>query len=99
MGTKEHPGRFDCYETAKPDEPMFVLLARDPLADRLVELWAEIRGGNTFGALDVFNSLLQSEDACRYIMSPTDPDKIAEARACVESMRDYRVLHDFINAR
>jgi hypothetical protein len=31
MGTKSNPGPFDCYAKAEPDEPMFVLLARDPL--------------------------------------------------------------------
>lgn len=43
MGTKNNPGRFDCYDAADPDEPMFVLLARDPLAPMLVERWARIR--------------------------------------------------------
>ncbi len=43
MGTKNNPGQFDCYANAAPDEPMFVLLARDPLAPILVELWASLR--------------------------------------------------------
>ncbi|KKN41442.1 hypothetical protein LCGC14_0723130 [marine sediment metagenome] len=43
MGTKNKPGKFDCYETADPDEPMFVLLARDPLDPVLVELWESLR--------------------------------------------------------
>jgi hypothetical protein len=43
MGTKNNPGQFDCYHNAEPDEPMFVLLARDPLAPMLVELWASLR--------------------------------------------------------
>lgn len=43
MGTKEKPGKFDCYENAERDEPMFVLLARDPLAPILVRLWADLR--------------------------------------------------------
>ena len=43
MGTKNDPGRFDCYATADPDEPMFVLLARDKHAPMLVELWAAVR--------------------------------------------------------
>lgn len=43
MGTKNNPGKFDCYANADPDEPMFVLLARDPLASDLVLLWAERR--------------------------------------------------------
>ena len=43
MGTKENPGEYDCYSKAKPDEPMFVLLARDPLSPSLVRLWARMR--------------------------------------------------------
>ena len=43
MGTKLNPGKFDCYENAKPDEPMFILLARDAGAPALVEKWAQER--------------------------------------------------------
>jgi hypothetical protein len=43
MGTKNNPGDYDCYQHAHPDEPMFVLLGRDPLAGLLVRLWAEAR--------------------------------------------------------
>ena len=44
MGTKNNPGKFDCYHNALPDEPMFVLLARDPDFARLVREWASRRG-------------------------------------------------------
>jgi hypothetical protein len=40
MGTKLEPGKFDCYQNALPDEPMFVLLARDLSAPFLVHDWA-----------------------------------------------------------
>lgn len=43
MGTKENPNPNDCYERALPDEPMFVLLARDPLFEEFVEQWAHRR--------------------------------------------------------
>lgn len=43
MGTKNQPGEYDCYANADPDEPMFVLLGRDPLAGDLVRKWAEWR--------------------------------------------------------
>lgn len=39
MGTKNEPGRFDCYGAAEPDEPMFILLGRDPHAPQLVRDW------------------------------------------------------------
>jgi hypothetical protein len=43
MGTKNNPGKFDCYENAEPDEPMFILLGRDKHAPLLVRLWADLR--------------------------------------------------------
>lgn len=43
MGTKNAPAKFDCYSNALPDEPMFILLARDPSAPDLVEGWASGR--------------------------------------------------------
>lgn len=43
MGTKNNPGRWDCYANADPDEPMFILLGRDRHAPRLVRAWADMR--------------------------------------------------------
>lgn len=40
MSTKENPGRFDCYREAEPNEPIFVLLARDPIGPAAVRAWA-----------------------------------------------------------
>lgn len=44
MGTKLNPGKFDCYQNALPDEPMFILLARDPNFYEDVTRWARRRG-------------------------------------------------------
>lgn len=43
MATKSNPGKFDCYANAFHDEPMFVLLGRDPMAATLVRAWATMR--------------------------------------------------------
>jgi hypothetical protein len=43
MGTKNNPGEFDCYKAAHPDEPMFILLGRDPMAGALVREWVGMR--------------------------------------------------------
>lgn len=43
MGTKNNPGKYDCYAKAEPDEPVFVLLGRDRAAPALVWLWAVMR--------------------------------------------------------
>lgn len=39
MSTKAK-GDNTCYENAKPNEPMFTLLARDKLAPEIVREWA-----------------------------------------------------------
>lgn len=43
MGTKNDPGKFDCYANAAPDEPMFILLGRDPAAAMALVFWCELR--------------------------------------------------------
>lgn len=43
MGTKNKPGSYDCYKNAEPDEPMFVLLGRDPTASFVVSFWVVLR--------------------------------------------------------
>lgn len=43
IGTKTNPGSYDCYGQADLDEPMFVLLGRDPDAPDLVRRWASAR--------------------------------------------------------
>lgn len=74
MGTKNKPGDFDCYGNAEPDEPMFILLARDPAAPELVEAWANRR-------LAMINDGLKPE---------SDKAMITEARQCAEAMRAWR---------
>lgn len=43
MSTKNNPKASDCYARALPDEPMFVLLARDPAALSTIEFWVKRR--------------------------------------------------------
>lgn len=77
MCTKNNPGAFDCYEAAAPDEPMFVLLARDVLASDLVYEWARRR--------EVVANVGSNPDQ-------SELDKIAEARACADAMREWHGL-------
>jgi hypothetical protein len=74
MGSKSNPGSFDCYRNALPDEPMFVLLARDPLAPFLVERWADQR----------------EEDILLGRRPTSDTPMVAEARQCAKQMRKWR---------
>jgi hypothetical protein len=41
--SKNNPSKFDCYSKADPDEPMFILLGRDPMAGAMVRLWAGLQ--------------------------------------------------------
>ena len=41
--TKTTPSIFRCYEAALPDEPMFVILGRDPAGPATIDFWANQR--------------------------------------------------------
>lgn len=62
MGTKNNPGRFDCYAHADPDEPMFILLGRDPAASHIVRMWASMRA-REFDDLDKLDEARACADA------------------------------------
>lgn len=59
MATKNNPGKWDCYANAAPDEPMFVLLGRDPTAALLVHIWCALREG--LGDVAGRDQLLEAE--------------------------------------
>lgn len=88
MGSKNNPGKFDCYAAAHPDEPMFTLLGRDPLAAGLVRIWAQLREGHGFAAIGTLIGLIQNE-GFRYSIEPTRGDKIAEAVFCAAAMEAW----------
>lgn len=88
MGTKNNPGKFNCHAAAKPDEPLFTLLARDPLAPFLVSIWSKMRMGDSEAAIAVFTKMLNTTHA-RYIANP-DVDKASEAMDCAVAMFEYQ---------
>jgi hypothetical protein len=65
MSTKNNPGKFNCYEKAEPDEPMFVLLGRDPVASFVVRYWAVLRAatGENLNSDEQITKALQDADA------------------------------------
>lgn len=91
MGTKRNPGQFDCYAAALDDEPMFILLGRDPLAPLLVGLWAAIREADEEAAGKTFNALLRQ--SLRYDEAP-EGEKAAEAYDCAAAMESWRAHND-----
>lgn len=96
MGTKNNPGKFNCFEKAEPDEPMFVLLGRDPVAGPLLRMWCAVRGA--LGTLDPEQSLEAGEcadqmerwaklhgkelsvDAAKKLLTDPGPDESAQRR-------------------
>ena len=74
MGTKNNPGRFDCYGNADADEPMFILLARDIDAPTIVEEWASMRAARVRIGEKPETDLLM----------------VDEARECAKAMRAWR---------
>jgi hypothetical protein len=74
MGTKQNPAAFDCYGSALPDEPMFILLARDPNAPSLVRSWADRR----------------EQDILDGIRPVSDIPMVQEARHCADAMTVWR---------
>jgi hypothetical protein len=91
VGTKNNPGRFDCYHNAEPDEPMFVLLARDRLAGFLTSIWSKVRYGDAEAATVVFQKMLQ-EVGMYYTFAP-DVEKASEAMDCALAMFKWREGH------
>ena len=87
MGSKLQPGSFDCYAAALPDEPMFVLLARDPLAPWLTAIWARLRDG------DPASARAQLEEAIAEAQiwgNKPEFQKAAEAEQCAVDMMHWR---------
>jgi hypothetical protein len=74
MGSKNNPGKFDCYKAAHPDEPMFVLLGRDQDAPGLVRFWAAWREE-------------RGEDAAKVAEARQCADAMKEWRAALKELR------------
>jgi hypothetical protein len=80
VGTKNNPGRFDCYAAALPDEPIFVLLARDPNFFQLVSQWADRRWRD-----------IRCGDR-----PESDVDVVKEAKQCAIDGQTWRRMHNGI---
>lgn len=96
-GTKAAPSAFDGFAKAKPDEPIFTLLARDPLAAPLTMAWAwlnRVRAGAGTAGEDIWSRLRRAAED-----NPHEPTKerqraeliqSSEAEEIAWSMDDYR---------
>lgn len=92
MGTKANPGKYDCHAKAEPDEPLFTLLGRDPMAGHLVSIWSKLRQGDIEAAQTVFMHLIGRVDATLGYPRDYEPDveKGQEAMNCSLAMFKWR---------
>lgn len=78
MGTKLNPGAHDCYAAALPDEPVFILLARDPDAPTIVQIWAKQR----------------AYQISRGSKPESDKPMVLEALQCAKAMQAWRAANE-----
>ncbi len=92
MGTKNNPGKFDCYAKAGPDEPLFILRGTDAAAPLIVRLWAAIRE-ETHGAAD--SEMLSDAMACSDAMQghSTALGKEAGQKAAAQAFAKISMTH------
>jgi hypothetical protein len=86
MGSKNNPGKFDCLSKAEPDEPMFVLLGRDPVAPILINLWADIRGRMGEEQEKVEEAVACAEACAAWLVAHDKYEKFKEAVAVTEEV-------------
>jgi hypothetical protein len=84
MGTKQQPGAYDCYAGAELNEPMFILLGRDPMAGPLVRIWAKLREDMGEDPAKVHDANLTAAELERWAVSKGKEEKI---RAVVEALK------------
>jgi len=97
MGTKNNPGTYDCYEKGEPDEPMFVLLARDPKAADLVRMWAALREGNSHG--DTFKDAAKIREAMQCADAMDEWRKAYSERRMAELKQELHELKARVRAQ
>ncbi len=72
------------------DEPYFILLARDPIAAKLVEAWAYLRMGMASNAMPIFENIVNSAVLKMEPQASHDP-QIRSAFKISKRMADFVV--------
>lgn len=86
MGTKNNPGKFDCYESAEPDEPMFVLLGRDPTAALVVTVWRAIKMEmRERGASHISDEKLEEARECSLALEKWAKERDSDTTAALDA--------------
>ena len=80
--TKNKPGRFDCYNDAGGDEPIFVLRSTDSSAPDAVRHWA--------ASYKLRKSIENSIGDGPVPLTERQQEKIDEALECANAMEEWR---------
>lgn len=88
MGTKSDPGKFDCYAKLDPDEPYFLLRAKDPSSSFLVRIWKENRLGNYDECLRQLHLMFENPEV-RKRMSNLTYEKLLESENTATDMVNW----------
>lgn len=81
---------FDCAAKAdREGQPKpFVLIASDPLAPNMVNLWGHLSNGDLAAAIACFGGLVN--DAAQYSREPRNHDKVYSAFRIAHNMKLWR---------
>ena len=96
MGTKNNPGKYDCYDKLDPDEPYFVLRAKDPSAPYLIRIWEKLRNGNWVGAMYTLVMAMNYQPIHERVSTKTY-NKINEAQNVAHGMEYWHqrnIMHE-----
>jgi hypothetical protein len=88
MGTKANPSPNDPYERAEPDEELFTLLARDPLAPNCVRYYAALLSRN-WSLSDALHAQMKDMARRRPYRPGKDSHHITTAKATADSMEQW----------
>lgn len=88
MGTKNNPGEFDCYAKAHPDEPLFILRGKDPVAPYLVSMWVYSRQGD-WASMHRLIGEMSADDNVLFRVSDDTYEKLGEAKSLVGAMEEW----------
>lgn len=84
--------KFDCLAKAEAEgQPKpFVLIASDPLAAWLVDIWEAASRGDLYGALGAFYGMADTSVG-RFASEPRSEAKLTSAANIAMDMRNYRI--------
>lgn len=92
MGTLNEPAPNDVLGRVLPDEPIFTLAARDPVAAGVVRLYGALRARRLFAVKDIVANLIVVASQMPY--RARDGEHAREASDCANKMSLWLTEHE-----